>query len=686
MKKLCLILMMTITGVTATWGQHITWDDFADLYFNEREEGGEEDLSLYDELLEIHRNPINLNLAQRTDLLRLPFINEQQADSILSLIKRFHGFYSLGELQFVRNLNHKEISFMPLFFYCDRDAIPDSIKAQYNSTGTSQWRGSRRAGLEKKLTNELSTTLNIPLYKREGFKSHTAEELEKNPNKQYLGNNLATTLRYRAALENRLFWGLTAQKDEGEPFCTKDNTLYDSYSFYIMGKGNGHIKQWILGDYRAQFGLGLTMGSSTPDAMNILSSYNPRQQGFTRHTSTDEALFLRGGAITAQYKKFTFHAFASWRQLDATLYKDSISTILTDGYHRTPLEMSKRHNIQSLQGGFSTTINLHRLTLGLQATHTHYDTPYRTPTSLYRKYYFQGKDFGNYSISYAYSQNAFKLWGETATSLQGGIASLHRMQYAPKSRLKIIALHRYYTTHYLSTSAQSYKIGSRIQNEHGVLVGLNWQPNEFWTIRTYADYAHYPFATYYTDHPADAYTAALQTEFTPSSDCTILFRYKYRQRPQDNNLDQLDSKQSHIFKLQARYTLGKVSMTTGADLMLLSQPNKKNTSGWMLSHKATANLCPTTRASASVALFHTDSYAEALRLYEPTLLYATSYPTCYYHGQRLALSMTQKIGIIQLAVKYSLTNYTDRKTIGSGLRAYNGSTPQEIILQGILNF
>lgn len=676
MQKTYLIILFLFVSLTTTFAQNITWDDFVDTYLQDTEESSDEGVTLYDELLEMHRNPININNAKRTDLLRLPFLNEAQADSIQSFIKRSHGIYSLGELQFVKTLYHKQLLFMPLFFYCQRTV----------NTNSGQHKDGAYNEPVKGLHSELSATLDMPLYKREGFKKHSKEVLDKNPNKQYLGDNLSTTLRYRSSLDNHLFWGLTAQKDEGEPFGTKDNPLYDSYSFYLMGKENGTLQQWVVGDYRAHFGLGLTIGSSTPDAMNILSSYTPRQQGFSRHTSTDEAFFLRGAAITLHHKALTLHTFASWRELDATLTKDSISTIITNGYHRTPLEMSKRNNIQALQGGLSAIFSLSPFTIGLQATHTYYDTPFRTPTSLYRKYYFQGQNFGNYSLSYSFTHHSLKLWGETATSLQGGIATQHRIQYAPSYKIKLIALHRYYTTHYLSTSAQSYKVGSRIQNEHGLLLGISLQPDSYWSMRLYADYAHYPFAIYTTRHTSDAITIVTQMEYAPSENLTFLLRYKYRKRPQDDKQHTLDYKKQHTFKLQARYTMWLLTMTTAVDLSLLSQPDKSNSSGWMMSQKAIANITKSTRINIAGAIFHTDSYSEALRLYEPSLLYYSYMPMCYYHGQRASVSAVQKIGIVRLALKYALTHYTNQTTIGSGLRAYNGSTLQNIAIQGIVKF
>ena len=684
-KRLIIILSLAFFSLPLC-AQSDDWDAFAEEYMNEildeEEEGGRQ---FYEELLEMHRHPLNINKVTREDLLRLPFLSDAQADSVLSLINKQHGLLSMGELMFVRNLEYKQRKYLALFFFCpddqgyyDRGFPPDSVVSRQRRTSPRQQ--------SKGLRTELSSTFGIPLYKREGFRSHSREELAQYPNRQYLGNNIATTLRYRSSLNNRLSWALTAQKDEGEPFAEGKNALYDSYSAFIMGKGEGAVQKWIVGDFTAHFGLGLTVGSSGTDPMNVLSSMRPRQEGFTAHTATDEALFFRGGALALSLGKVNVMAFASWRKLDATLSSDSISTIITNGYHRTPLEMSKRNNIAALQGGISANASLGMLQLGLHAVHTHYDTPFRNPTALYRKYYFTGSDFGNYSLTYSLQRDALRLWGETATSEQGGIAMLHRVQYAPHHKLILNLLHRYYSTHYLTATAQSYKIGSRIQNEHGLMLGITCQPSKVLQLKAYADIAHFPFAVYASANPKNALTTMLQAEYTPYTTTTWQLRYKLRTRPDDNSLKEPDQRVQHTFKAQYRYAGNKISLTSTAQLSLLSQPDKSNSSGWMLSQKATLKIAKPSSISMSAALFHTASYADALRLYEPILLYSSGYPALYYHGMRFSASAQHKIGPLYLAVKYALTHYTNRNTIGTGLRQYNGSTLQDILIQVALRF
>ena len=73
---------------------YISWETFLNDFFVERMEIGLSDDD-YDELRErltaLHENPVDLNSCRREDLLRLPFLNEAQADSILSYRRRKRG-------------------------------------------------------------------------------------------------------------------------------------------------------------------------------------------------------------------------------------------------------------------------------------------------------------------------------------------------------------------------------------------------------------------------------------------------------------------------------------------------------------------------------------------------------------------------------------------------------------------
>lgn len=98
-KQLCLLLVLLLSP-SCMMAQiedkpYMTWDEFVQTYYEG--ENGEEDEYLLEEQRErlqvLMQHPMQINRLSRSDLLQLPFIDETQADSILSYREKRHGFY-----------------------------------------------------------------------------------------------------------------------------------------------------------------------------------------------------------------------------------------------------------------------------------------------------------------------------------------------------------------------------------------------------------------------------------------------------------------------------------------------------------------------------------------------------------------------------------------------------------------
>ena len=101
----------------------------------------------------LYHNPININIATREQILRLPFISEAQADSLLLYRQQRRVFRTLGELQVISGIDYTTRCQLSLFTY-----VGDTIR--------------RKTPLKHIIghgKHELYNTLHIPLYKREGL-------------------------------------------------------------------------------------------------------------------------------------------------------------------------------------------------------------------------------------------------------------------------------------------------------------------------------------------------------------------------------------------------------------------------------------------------------------------------------------------------------------------------------------
>lgn len=100
-----------------------SWEEFLEHYA--------EDENLSQDELEhlniLHQQPLNLNVSDKETLLQLPFLTEQQVDSLIAYREMKRQFLTLGELQFISGWDTSTRRFTSLFTY-----IGDTIRPPYH--------------------------------------------------------------------------------------------------------------------------------------------------------------------------------------------------------------------------------------------------------------------------------------------------------------------------------------------------------------------------------------------------------------------------------------------------------------------------------------------------------------------------------------------------------------------------
>jgi hypothetical protein len=157
-----------------------------------------------------------------------------------------------------------------------------------------------------------------------GFSKITDDELYSKPNSRYLGSPQRIYARYKYNYKNKLYFGITAEKDPGEiffknnipdtlknlPFYQKAKNGFDYYTVHFQINNVGLFRTIALGDYSVMFGQGLVIWSGmsygkTPYVMNI----KKKSEGIRKYSSTDENLFMRGAATTMRYRNVDLSVF-----------------------------------------------------------------------------------------------------------------------------------------------------------------------------------------------------------------------------------------------------------------------------------------------------------------------------------------------------------------------------------------
>ena len=628
-------------------------------------------------LADLAEDKLNLNQATREQLEQFPFLSAQQIEGIVEYLDRYKPLRTLSELQMVTALDRDTRLLLGYFVYAGELQVPQVSLA-------SQLSRMLREG-----HHSIMATARIPFYERKGDRNG------------YLGYRYRHDFRYQFSYKDRLKFGLTGAQDAGEPFFANKNRLgYDFYSYYLQLRRMGRLEELNLGMYRVQLGMGLVMNTGFYlGKLTMLQSLGRATHVLTAHASRSSANYLHGAAATLRLSnRWKTTVFASYRPLDATLNDDGTArTIVTDGYHRTPAELSKKNNTHltdlglrlSWKGPFSLNFN---------AVYIHFDRPLHplgrstaTSSQLYRLYAQSGSSFLNASLDYGYTNARFSFSGETALNQDAAFATIHSFSYRLTDEWSLMALYRYYGLRYTAFHARSFSEGSGVQNEHGLYAGASWRPSRNSLFQTYVDYAHFRGPRYQVSGPSDALDAMILARTLLYNIATVEARYRFHLRQRDNaTKTYLQNRYEHRARLRVSFPLSaaasagssaglSLSLATQADGTLINSRAGRSR-GLMLSQQVQCQYS-WIRFYAGVGWFHTDDYDSRLFQYEPSVRYDFSFPAYYGHGIRYAATVRAALGRLTMMAKLGVTDYFDRSTISSGLQQIDASSQTDLLLQ-----
>ena len=663
--------MLILQASLATAQEDYTWEDFVErMTAYDTDAEGMIDNLLLEELYEIHSNPINLNTATEEQLSQLPFLTSSQCRDILNHITTNGPMLSMGELMTIESISAETRGWLRLF--CRAGEVKKDSKPTL-------------AKLLKYGKHEFTARTDVPFYRKAGYEDVPESVLEKSPNKVYRGNSLYHSMRYRFTSSDCLDIGLLMEKDPGERGI-------DYLNAYAIISNIGPLHVAAIGNYRISFGQGLVVntGSSFGKLMT-LSSINRMDRGIHRHLSTSETDYFTGAAAAFNIgKRLRLSAFVSQRKEDGTYLKDStgISSLKTDGLHRTDLERSKKGNTTNSTAGGNIHLSLNRFDFSLTGALTHYSMPLRprhdTPSSLYRLYNARGTDFAAYSLAYSYTAPRINLRGETAMSHNGALATVNSAQWIINGKHRLTGVYRNYSARYIGINGRSFGENSRPQNEHGLFLGWTTTALLSSTLETYIDIVHYPWLKYQTSGSSYSIDGMVQLTRQLNKKASLTARYKFRSKQkdykfeaEDGNLTQLLFHNSHNLRLQCQYNPTKqLSLRTTLTATLKQLESETTAKGFLISENLRWTLPKEKgRAELTFTYFNTDSYDSRISLYEPSLLYTFGLRSLYNHGIRTSLLASVALGKLigkgttdrTLNAKLGNTIYFDQHSIGSGL-------------------
>ena len=684
---LCLITLLCFLSDNAAQQTEVGGADLFRSLVSDITGGYEEDDPNLEHLLEVleelTENPVYINEADFDELARIIWLSEFQIKSLLEHINKYGAILSHFEIAtlwgFTPELTQTLLPFISLEKKPEEQRISPERALKFG-------RNRLIAGTQRIIEDQ------------EGYIRHDSIA------NRYAGSPVRANLRYSFNYANKLYFGVSANKDAGEPFFRKNNPYgFDFYSAHFQINTNRRIKTLTLGDFRADFGQGLVMWSGMNFGKSAMTFNAMRfNSGLRRYTSLGKTRFLRGAGVTLRFNPAEVSLFYSRKAIDATVTdRDengraiTVSSFPTDGYHRTPTEIARKGAAIEQIAGTNIAIRNNNWHVGATAVYYNYDVEVIPNSYVYNQYAFKGSYNSNYSVDFRFRLGDAILYGEHAIAQNGAQAMLYGTQMLLSEHITANILYRRYAKDFHAHYGAALGENSRNNNEEGFYMGLNWNTGGLWRFSGYYDIFRFPWLRHRAYAPTSGQDAMIRADYAPTRNTNMYIQARYREREENANAENIvravtNVKTNSIKIVFSHQIIEGFGTGNHVEFKNYSKENAKS-KGYFISQDIyvtfiTFNSYPL-RITLRYAFFDTDDYNSRIYSFENDMLYAFAIPAFHLQGSRLYVLTRYTLGKgIDLRFKYATTKYTNRNEIGSGLNRIQGNRQSEIKAQLVCRF
>lgn len=606
----------------------------------------------------LYENPIDLNLASAKDLSRLYILNDLQIENIFTYRIQFGELLSVYELAAVDGVTLVDVQRLEPFV---------TVKQQKK----------RRRKMQTEIIGRVETLLQ----NQEGFK-----------NGNYIGDSFKKYFRLKSNIYDTWMLGTTMESDAGEPFFKGQNRNgFDFYSGYIACKPRKIVDQLILGDFRIQNGLGLSLWNGyAPFKSSQTTHILIPLTGVTPYRSVDENRFMRGVNLNGHIGNFDWMFFYSRLKVDATgdHTEDGqiiISSLSTSGLHRTDNEIEKKNQQVEKTVGGMLAYRANRLYLGIgyfERNYRHYLQPDSKPYSIFK---FRGNRKSNITANYKYVFRKMSLRGEFAFSNNGGNAFAQSIFISPSNLMKFLIFYRDFDHNYHSIAGRSFAETEGCNNEKGLYLGVEMLPIAKWQINAYYDHYQHDWLRYNQISPTRGYDWLMQVQHNHNEklSCYVRLRYDSKSRSTHSGITKQLGEENYIsYRIHCNYLFSdRLSLASRGELKRIIEPQKE--SGFLFSETLRwQNRTKLLTGYFRVAYFDTESYKSRIYIYENDALYNFAVPALFNTGVRCYLLIGSKISPkLSAWLRLGNTYLIDQASHGSGNAKIASSHKTNIKLQ-----
>lgn len=663
----------------------LTWEEFLNEYAaetapkdqTEDETSGGLSETEIDQLESLATYPLEINRATREDFMQLPFLDEGQIHSLLDYRAAKRGFKAMGELMLLRDFDFRTRRWMTLFMRCDsayHDLHP------YVTTRSTDRPLPRKHNLNEE-HHEIISRLDVPLYRREG----NNPQKERGETNYFTGPPLRHLLRYRYVSGQQAKWGLTLEKDEGEPVAKQGFYPYDHISAYFYL--HPWRKHWeiVMGDYEVRSGRGLIAGRQMFGGSSSFASQRKIRTALTLrpHTSAAEYGFFRGGAMVWTMGAFRLAGYASLRKLDARTENGTVRTILQTGLHRTLREIERRRNLRCLTGGMAAEWENDHAGVTLHALTSHYALPLEPDDRLYNRDLFRGSTITNLSASWHLQRSIFNIGGEYAMDQGGHIALEQILIYTPSKKLTTNLQLRHFSPAFTSPYGQALQQGSRVRNEQGALIGATFRPNMDWLFTSSLDIFRFIHPTYSSVLPhAKGVEWAVTANGYVGKRNTLQVNYRLKSRERTISgyeLLEWRTTQRIIVGYTAVRRAWKITPMLAASFA--SRQTGRRDWGILLGQRTAWNKGRHWKWRLLTVWFKTTDFASAIYVQKPDLLQSGLASAFAHHGTHLSTTLSYApTEHLSAGVRLAMLRYFNQCSQSTGVMRINSPWKNDVAL------
>lgn len=633
---------------------------------------------LTDYLYELTTNPVKINSVNDAEIKRLFWLTDFQIVNVIRYIRKNGLIRSVYELSYIEGFTEQDAKLLAPFL---------NFENVESKKGTD--------GYFRLINQMILLRSSRVLEKQAGFKVDNSS--------RFVGTPVSFYTRYHVYNEN-FSVGITGEKDSGEEFFTGSNSKgFDYYSFHLQLSNLGLLKTIILGDYKLNFGNGLITGSAlnlgkTPSVLS--SAY--QNTGVTRYTATNENNFFRGVACTFLHGKKELSLFYSNHAVDANVVQfDSVnnkiievSTLQTSGLHTTHAEISDEDVIKNKALGLHLNFRGIYSEFGFTALYNKFPAMINPTLEPYNIDYFRGTSNYNLGVNFRLRTGNILWFGEEAYSKSKSFALLNGVQAHLFSGMLFNVIYRNYDAKYQALFGNAFGENTHNQNEKGLYFGIQCSLVKYIALSGYADFFNFPKLRYGVDMPSEGQEYMGQLTFSPNTYFQLYVQYRIKQKEENEILANLPV--NKIVNESTEHTRLGITYKVNSSLTLLNRleyshytkGQNASSQGYFIAQDIDYKIpAMPIRLYARYAIFDVNSYDSRIYAYESDILYTFNMPSFYNKGFRFCfMAKISPVKIADLWIKYSLTQYSDKETISSGLYEINGSQKSEVRIQLLLHF